>query len=391
MRTLKLIVVPFVATTALGLLLTNCASREASKKKDDVTPLPADARLAPVTHDTSEKKRRWIAGDLHIHPAPFDTREGASLTIKDLPEKARVAGLEWMIVTPHIRPATWKDRSARRRWISAWTTMAQESRLSTLITIIPGAEFTQTGYGHFGVSGIDLAKVGDDFLASATTQGGFIVVNHPFATPTHIPGVSVSESDLSFHPWTKNRGQIPYLDGVEVWNIPLSWANVVSKTAGGSGEDLAFVAAEKIARSEQRAIAVVGGSDTHGQWLAATTWVLAADSSATSILSALKNGATCVRGPQAGTLEAHGDGEPMDHWATIGETTHAASAVELRWQDVARLFIDGADVGEHNGSYVHRPTPQKDSSGSITIGTHTYRIAIGASRCGFVLSMSINH
>jgi hypothetical protein len=48
--------------------------------------------------------------------------------------------------------------------------------------------------------------------------------------------------------------------------------------------------------------------------------------------------------------------------------------VELRWQGRARLFVDGADRGIHDGGWVH----------DEAAGVHTYRIVVGDSRCGFI-------
>jgi hypothetical protein len=97
--------------------------------------------------------------------------------------------------------------------------MATRARALTGFTVIPGVEYTVWGFGHFGVSGVDLATIGNDFLTDATQRGAIVVVNHPFAQPTRIPGVPISEMDLSFRPWTTG-GASPHLDGVEVWNFP---------------------------------------------------------------------------------------------------------------------------------------------------------------------------
>ncbi|MDQ3367888.1 MAG: hypothetical protein M3680_20890, partial [Myxococcota bacterium] len=57
-----------------------------------------------------------------------------------------------------------------------------------------------------------------------------------------------------------------------------------------------------------------------------------------------------------------------------GETTRARERVELRWQGRARLYVDGRDVGEHDGAFTH----------AAAAGVHTYRLQLGSSRCGFV-------
>jgi len=104
----------------------------------------------------------------------------------------------------------------------------------------------------------------------------------------------------------------------------------------------------------------------------ATTWVLARDTSERAILDALRAGATCVGGPEAGTLRAHGDGETT--WHRTGDSVAAPRELTLAWDGKARLYIDGADRGEHTGGFTHA------TGGAL----HTYRIQIGNSRCGFV-------
>lgn len=317
--------------------------------------------------------RRWIPGDLHMHVAPIDAREGQRLTIPDLATVGRAAGLEFVIATPHVHPSTWDVPARRRAWLARWAEMAAAARAVDDFTIIPGTEYTVWGFGHFGVSGVDLRDVGDDFLAGATARGAFVVVNHPFAEPTSIPGIPISDYDLSFRPWTEG-GTSPHLDGVEVWNFPLGLANLATRHRGLTGEQRAFRAADELARRERRPIAITGGSDSHRGHMLATTWVLAADASEPAILAGLRAGATCVGSPDAGTLVARGDADPPDRWAAIGDIARATSTVTLRWNGSARLFVDGTDAGEHDGRYTHAAAP----------GRHTYRIEQGISRCGFV-------
>jgi len=57
-----------------------------------------------------------------------------------------------------------------------------------------------------------------------------------------------------------------------------------------------------------------------------------------------------------------------------GGRVHATHATTLAWDGRARLFIDDVDRGEHDNGFVH------ETAGAL----HTYRIAVGASRCGFI-------
>jgi hypothetical protein len=343
-----------LAAVAIGL--SGCGQGASPAAAFDAAIVDAPAR---------PESSRWLAGDLHLHVAPLDHREGVTLDVAD------ITGLDFVVVTPHLWKSTWTSPTRRTRWLAAWRELATAARARTDLTIIPGVEYGVPGLGHFGISGVDLAALsGDDFFTAAQDAGGFVVVNHPFAVPTRIPGIPISERDLSFRPWATGRGTAPALDGVEVWNVPLGLANLVSRPGGQTGEERAFAAADALARRERRRVTVVGGSDDHRGFVSATTWVLAADATEAAILAALRAGATCVGGPEAGTLEARGDGD----WVRIGGSVTATSTVELRWQGRARLFVDGADRGEHDGAFTHGDAD----------GVHTYRVVIGDSRCGFV-------
>ena len=345
-------------------------------------PSAADPWLAPASPalpaGAVTDARRWIPGDLHVHLAPFDVREGASMRVADVARRGAAAGLEFVVTTPHLRPHTLRDPGRRRAWMARWAAMAAEARARPEgALVIPGAEWTIWGHGHYGVSGLDLTRLPvDDVLVAAERGGGFVVVNHPFALPTEIPGIPLSERDLSYRPWSHERGadEGRFLDGVEVYNQPLALANLVSRPGGLTGEERAFAAADRLARTERRPVAVVGGSDTHTTRMAVTTWVLAAEVSERAILAALATGATCVGGLEAGTLMARGDGDAAGRWARIGEAVTASREVELRWSGRARLFVDGVDRGVHDGGFVHRDAA----------GPHTYRLEVGGSRCGFV-------
>lgn len=104
----------------------------------------------------------------------------------------------------------------------------------------------------------------------------------------------------------------------------------------------------------------------------ATTWVLATDTSERAILDALRAGATCVGGPQAGSLRARGDGDTR--WNRVGDSVPAPHQIELAWDGTARLYIDDVDRGEHAAGFTHA------TGGAL----HTYRIQIANSRSSFV-------
>jgi hypothetical protein len=311
--------------------------------------------------------RRWLAGDVHMHVSPPDDPSDVQMSVAQVAEAAHDAKLDFVVLTPHVWPARWGLRFARE-----WRSFAERARADHRLTLIPGVEWT-TGRGHFTVAGLELDRLPKgDFLTAAHAAGAFISVNHPFAVPTNVPGVQASRYDLSYRVWSEHQAGFTAIDGVEVWNIPLALANLISRPGGRTGEERAWTAADQVVHAEHRKVTAVGGTDNHKLNVMATTWVLAVDTSEAAILEALRAGATCIGGPEAGTIRAHGDADPA--WVRVGGNVRATHATTLAWDGRARLFVDDVDRGEHDGGFVH------ETAGAL----HTYRIEVGASRCGFI-------
>jgi hypothetical protein len=324
-----------------------------------------DAPIAGM--DANADPRRWYAGDLHMHVAPPDSHADVKLSITEIATAAARAGMDFVVLTPHLWPWRWQDDHAD--WVKAWREMAFTAASIDTPTMIPGVEWT-TGDGHFTVAGIDLAALqGKDFLAAADTAGAWISVNHPFAIPTRIPGVRASHFDMSYRVWTQHRAGFSAIDGAEVWNVPLGFANVISRPGGKTGEELAWEALDRVVHEEHRRVTAVAGTDNHQVNVMATTWVLALDTTASAILTALRDGATCIGSAAAGTLRARGDGE----WVAIGGEIKGPRTT-LEWSGTAHVFVDNVDQGEHIDRFTH------DTGGTL----HTYRIELGASRSGFI-------
>ena len=89
---------------------------------------------------------------------------------------------------------------------------------------------------------------------------------------------------------------------------------------------------DRQAKKQHRHIAEVGGSDSHGAWLRATTFVLAKERSREAIHDALVEGRTCVRSPEACTLEVAAE---TGEWHGLGESVVSNGTV------MARLAVDG--------------------------------------------------
>jgi len=347
----------------MGIRFALVALAACSSSKSSPTPTPTPTQ---VTADAGTEHRRWLAGDLHMHVAPPDT-DDVTASIADIAHAATEAGMDFVVLTPHLWDGQWQDHREERR--QAWRTFAKAARAVATPTLIPGTEWT-TRSGHFTVVGADLAAIrSPSFLDAAHAAGAFISVNHPFAVPSHVPNVRISDFDMSYRVWSQRAPGFTAIDGAEVWNVPLALANVFVRPGGKTSEERTWVELDRIVHEEHRAVTAVGGTDDHHGHAMATTWVLAADASEPAILAGLREHATCVGGPEAGSFRAKGDGA----WVAIGGTV-IAQTITLAWSGTARLFIDGVDRGEHDGGFVHA------TGGEL----HTYRIAVGRSRSGFI-------
>ena len=344
----------------LALLLAACGSRELTGK-----PVARDARPdAPTVADT----RQWFAGDVHMHVAPPDDPHDVVMNVQQIAEAAVTAGLDFVVLTPHLWDTRWGEA-----FRTEWRTLAEDAAAIAKPTMIPGVEWGDRD-GHFTVTGVDIAKLtGSSFLEAAHAAGAFISANHPFAVPTKIPGVRASHFDLSYRPWSERRPGFTAIAGAEVWNVPLSLANILSRPGGRSGEARAWTELDRVVHAEQRRVTAVGGTDNHKTNVMATTWVLAIDATASAVLDALARGATCVGGIEGGSFRARGEDGGDDRWVRIGESV-AARTIKLAWDGVARLYIDDVDRGEIADGFVH------ETGGTL----HTYRIVVGSSRCGFI-------
>lgn len=350
--------------TAALIALAACSPR--SQPPAPVPDRPVVAGVADAAPSGQSEHRRWLAGDLHMHVAPPDT-DDVTASIADIAHAATEAGMDFVVLTPHLWDSQWQDHREERR--RAWRAFAKAARAVAGPTLIPGTEWT-TRSGHFSVAGADLAALSaPDFLGAAHAAGAFITVNHPFAVPTHVPNVRISDFDMSYRVWSQRVPGFTAIDGAEVWNVPLALANVFVRPGGKTSEERTWIELDRIVHQEHRAVTAVGGTDDHHGHAMATTWVLADDASEPAILAGLRDHATCVGGPEAGSFRAKGDGA----WVAIGGTV-IAQTITLAWTGTARLFIDGVDRGEHVGGFVHA------TGGAL----HTYRIAVGRSRSGFI-------
>src|SRR5262245_57220358 len=126
------------------------------------SPRAAVREDAPIAGmDSHEDKRRWFAGDMHMHVAPPDSQTDVMMSIAEIAKAAARAGMDFVVLTPHLW--TWRWDHDRDSWRDAWRELAEAAGLSKSPTLIPGVEWT-TREGHFTVAGPNLADLaGKDF------------------------------------------------------------------------------------------------------------------------------------------------------------------------------------------------------------------------------------
>ena len=161
-----------------------------------------------------------------------------------------------------------------------------------------------------GLSAEDARASPERFFELWVARGGILTINHPVNRPLPKSPFHELASDLS---WRAFRGGVvlrevawitEHAQTIETFNTTVTELRdlfIVGEEDRSLRE--ASHLADRVARAQHRRFAAVGGSDSHGHWLRATTFVLASERSAEGIRQALASARTCVRGPEACTLE----------------------------------------------------------------------------------------
>jgi hypothetical protein len=273
-----------------------------------------------------------LGGDLHCHVEPPDPPSHVS---RELPETVRLAteeGLDFVVLTPHVPGRFFLDPEMRE-WVRGTQTVlrAKLEALPTDILFVHGMEYTDARFGHVGLAFANVEEVLDDlsldeltahpelFFVRWRARGGIMTLNHPTDVP--IPGAPLRalRADRSWRGFGRDDAAQPpavfpeiawlsaHADALETFNLSLS--HLRDRYFFGDpdwtlreGTHLL----EREARRQERRISPVGGSDSHGSWLRPTTWVLATERSRSALRDAIVAGRTCVRGPEACSLEVRG-------------------------------------------------------------------------------------
>lgn len=328
--------------------------------------------------------RQIVSGDLHCHVLPPDHPSHVSRTVAETLALAEKEGLDFIVLTPHVHSRFFADPEER-----VWVKETQAILRATLaasrpsMVVVPGFEYTDYEWGHAGFAFADLDTVLAEapidaplerFFERWIANGGVITINHPVLRPTPGSVFSPLRWDLSWRAfsqpvpedvrWLTNHAQT-----IETYNVGVSWLrdHVLLGDPDRALREATHIA-DAIGRT--RRIAPVGGTDSHGEWLRSTTWVLARERSIPSIRDAILESRTCVRGPEACTLEVRSlfspDGEESTSlarristdgpWHGVGDAMEKSSAIEARASGNLTLIANGAIVAHAAPREIARTT-----------------------------------
>jgi hypothetical protein len=245
-------------------------------------------------------------------------------------------------------------------------------------------EYTDHRFGHVGVAFADLDAVlaetpetaaPEQFFRSWTSHGGILTINHPVLKPLPDAPFAQLRADLSwrgFDPKQNVPSEMSWVtqhaQAVETFNLSVTHLRdqfVVGDAERSLREATSLV--DRASRDQKRRIAGVGGTDSHGDYLRATTWVLAKEKTKDSIAEAIGGARTCVRGPEACSFEARGEGERFE---PVGASVTAHDAIEARASGGhLRVLVNGVVTARARaGETIRVPVPQTCSLVRAVVG-----------------------
>lgn len=350
-----------VAVLALGACqsLMNRATLSAAFKPQDAHSVPMQGTL-----------RLW-AGDMNFHLSPPDDDKMVRRSMRQSMELLARSGLDFVYVTPKVNARFYESSEGYEQVRTAWT-MAQQT-LQAMGAPHPlmmlGMEYADEAVGSATIIGVDIPKtLGElsreelranpsSFANMLSLRGGVIILNHPLATPLKVPFDSPARYatvDRSWRPMTqpgialaKDMQAInQQFDGMETYSVPVSvWRDqyVMEDPLLHLRESSIRLAQE--AKRKQRRIIPVGGSDSRGRMIRATTFIAAPEKTPESLRRALLAGRVCVRSPLPCAVRVYSDDKGGTAMG-VGDAVVAERSVELRWDGEGQLYRNGELLGD---------------------------------------------
>lgn len=349
-------------TARLGaILLALCA---AGCAKQDLIDGVMKSAPRPGRGPSTVEGFRVLSGDTHCHVSPPDAPWHVSRDLGAVLGLARDEGLDFVVLTPHVRARFFADPTLREAFRAGHGELQREIGAlgASDVLFAPGFEYTDHSYGHVGLAfgdalGVlerrtagELAARPEVFFEDYRATGGLVTVNHPAVLPIPSPFAETG-ADLSFRAY--HRPTAPYpaeidwlarnADAIETFNLGIT--NLRDRLVLGDLEATARASQQILdtrIRRQGRRITAVGGSDSHGMHLRPVTWVLARTKDLPGLREALRCGRTCVRSPEACAVRARALSE--SRWHVVGGSIADDRAVLDLPDEDAEVFVDGAFV-----------------------------------------------
>jgi hypothetical protein len=381
----------FLATMLTGAFALSCGEGAVRDAMLSSTYRPYATNMPrPLAPPVGTSTYVLLAGDMHCHVAPPDSTSDVTRGFAETVKLAKQEGLDFVVLTPHVVSRFYLDDDLRTAVVTGQRALRAEiAKTATDVMFVPGFEYTDQTYGHTGVAFADLETVlaevptseakqhPERFFESWVAHGGTLVVNHPLVTPLDSI-VGIARANLSWRKWT-TKGPFPseilaidrLAQGFEAYNVPATTLRdplLVGRPDVTLLGTLARLDTE-IVKSGRR-MSPVGGSDSHGHTLRATTFVLAKARTIEAVREAIVEGRTCIRSPEACSFEARtGAG---DAWRPIGSAFPAGTPLEVRarGKDID-VVVDGKLVSSPESDEVVKVTPK-------TSGCSVVRARVGA-------------
>lgn len=308
---------------------------------------------------------RLLAGDMHTHVLPPDAPWHVTRDLPDTVALAKAEGLDFVVLTPHVSGRFYMLPDERD-----WVRRTQGQLRATIaaqrtdVMLIPGMEYTDHRFGHLGLAFAEVEEVlrevsvadpPERFFERWAAHGGIMTINHPVIRGIrHAPFMEL-RYDLGWRALFERPPPVPaeiaWITGhattIETLNASISHLRdqfIIGDVERTLREGAHLT--DRVARAQHRRVTPVGGSDSHGEWLRPTTWVLARERSIEGVHDALVHGRTCVRGPAACTFTA---GTPGGRVVHVGGAlaTGAARSIEVRSEGAfSAYYVNGAPVAE---------------------------------------------
>ena len=312
---------------------------------------------------------RWVlGGDLHCHILPPDSPHHVSRGLAETVALAKKEGLDFVVLTPHVPPRFFVAEG-HREWMLE-TQLALRTQLAALhpeLVVIPGMEYTDHRFGHVGMSFANPADVlaelpideasrhPERFFERWAARGGLVTINHPVNRPLVNAPFHELRNDMSWRAFAGRTtpSEISWItehaQAIETFNESITHLRdqfLVGEEDRSLREAAHLV--DRTSRQQRRKIAAVGGSDSHGQWLRATTFVLASERSQQAIRDAIADARTCVRGPEACSLQVRA---PGGAWQGVGDSLATeAPALEARATGADAAYVVNGVIVKAGGS-----------------------------------------